>query len=140
MSEINVTPLVDVMLVLLIVFMVAAPLMTAGIPIELPQSGAKQLDSQTEPLVVSVDAKNLVYLGDNQKSLDQLESELQANTDKEKQIYVRADTKVNYGQVMAIMDILNHTGFKKIGLVTGVDASKSGGLADQPTEQGATTP
>ncbi len=121
MSEINVTPLVDVMLVLLIVFMVAAPLMTVGVPIELPKTEAKQLDSSAEPITVTVRADKSLYLQDSPIKLDQLAPKLIAiaKNGYNEQIFVRADTSVAYGSVMEVMGLLNGAGYRKIGLVTG---------------------
>ncbi|MBC8037754.1 MAG: protein TolR [Rhizobiales bacterium] len=121
MSEINVTPLVDVMLVLLIVFMVAAPLMTSGVPIELPQAQAKQLDSSTEPITITVRADQTIYLQESKISIDQLAPKLLAiaKNGYEEQVFVRADTSVPYGSVMEVMGLLNGVGYRKIGLVTG---------------------
>ncbi len=121
MSEINVTPLVDVMLVLLIVFMVAAPLMTSGVPIELPQAQAKQLDSSTEPITITVRADQTIYLQESKISIDQLAPKLLAiaKNGYEEQVFVRADTSVSYGSVMEVMGLLNGVGYRKIGLVTG---------------------
>jgi biopolymer transport protein TolR len=120
MSDINVTPLVDVMLVLLIVFMVAAPLMTVGVPIELPKTIAKQLNTSTEPLTVSIKADGVIYLQDTVIKLDELASKLQAlaKNGNNEQVMVRADTSTNYGAVMQVMGILNQAGYTKIGLVT----------------------
>jgi biopolymer transport protein TolR len=121
MSEINVTPLVDVMLVLLIVFMVAAPLMTVGVPIELPKTEAKPLNTSAEPLYVTVQADKTVYLQETKIELADLTAKLQAvaKAGNDEQIMVRADTSVNYGSVMEVMGLLNAAGYKKIGLVTG---------------------
>ncbi len=121
MSEINVTPLVDVMLVLLIVFMVAAPLMTVGVPIELPKTQAKQLNTSTEPLTVSVSADRTIHLQDTEIKLDELAPKLQAlaKNGNQEQLMVRADTNVPYGAVMEVMGVLNQAGYTKIGLVTG---------------------
>ncbi|MFL5259749.1 MAG: protein TolR [Hyphomicrobiales bacterium] len=121
MSDINVTPLVDVMLVLLIVFMVAAPLMTVGVPIELPQTKAKPLQGDTEPITVSVNAEGKVYLQNTEIGLDTLIPKLQAIAQNgyDERIYVRGDTSVNYGTVMKVMGALNQAGYRKIGLVTG---------------------
>jgi len=121
MSEINVTPLVDVMLVLLIVFMVAAPLMTVGVPIELPKTDAKQLNTSTEPLTISVQADRTVFLQDTPIKLDELGPKLQAlaKNGNQEQLMVRADTNVPYGAVMEVMGVLNQAGYTKIGLVTG---------------------
>ena len=121
MSDINVTPLVDVMLVLLIVFMVAAPLMTVGVPIELPRTEAKQLDSSTEPITITVQADRTIYLQESKIALDQLAPKLVAiaKNGYAEQIFVRADTSVPYGAVMEVMGLLNGAGYRKIGLVTG---------------------
>jgi biopolymer transport protein TolR len=129
MSEINVTPLVDVMLVLLIVFMVAAPLMTVGVPIELPKTEAKQMDSSTEPITVTVQKDRTIYLQETKIELAELADKLQAiaKNGYEDQIFVRADTTVDYGAVMEVMGLLNSVGYKKIGLVTGNLDKKPGG-------------
>jgi biopolymer transport protein TolR len=119
-SEINVTPLVDVMLVLLIVFMVAAPLMTVGVPIQLPKTQAKQLNTSTEPLTVSVQADGKLYLQETPITAEDLVVKLQAiaKNGYDEQLFVRADTNVAYGAVMDVMGLLNNAGYKKIGLVT----------------------
>ena len=121
MSEINVTPLVDVMLVLLIVFMVAAPLMTVGVPIQLPKTEAKQLDTSTEPITITVQADKTIYLQETRIALAELAPKLVAiaKNGYEEQIFVRADTAVDYGSVMEVMGLLNGAGYRKIGLVTG---------------------
>ena len=121
MSEINVTPLVDVMLVLLIVFMVAAPLMTVGVPIELPQTKAKPLQGDTEPITVSVDSAGKVFLQNTEIELDALIPKLEAIAQNgyDERIFVRGDTSVAYGTVMKVMGALNQAGYRKIGLVTG---------------------
>ncbi len=120
MSDINVTPLVDVMLVLLIVFMVAAPLMTVGVPIELPKTQAKQLSTSTEPLIISIKADHTIYLQDSVIKLQELAPKLQAlaKNGNNEQLMLRADTNTNYGAVMEVMGTLNQAGFTKIGLVT----------------------
>jgi biopolymer transport protein TolR len=119
-SEINVTPLVDVMLVLLIVFMVAAPLMTVGVPIELPKTEAKPMNQQTEPLMISVQADGKVYVQETEIPLAELSAKLQAlaKNGNQEQLMVRADTAVPYGAVMEVMGVLNSAGYTKIGLVT----------------------
>jgi biopolymer transport protein TolR len=121
MSEINVTPLVDVMLVLLIVFMVAAPLMTVGVPIELPKTEAKPLQSKVEPITVSVTSEGKTYLQESEIELASLIPKLQAISKNgyDEQIFVRGDTGVNYGRVMEVMGALSAAGYKKLGLVTG---------------------
>ena len=114
------TPLVDVMLVLLIVFMVAAPLMTVGVPIELPKTQAKQLSTSTEPLTISVLANRTIYLQDTVIKLEELAPKLQAlaKNGNQEQLMLRADTNTNYGTVMDVMGTLNQAGYMKIGLVT----------------------
>jgi len=120
MSEINVTPFVDVMLVLLIVFMVAAPLLTVGVPIDLPQSRAKPLEGDTEPLTVSINAQGQVFLQDSEIAIDDLVPRLTAIAQNgyDERIYVRGDQDVGYGSIMRVMGRLNSAGFKRIGLVT----------------------
>ena len=119
-SEINVTPLVDVMLVLLIVFMVAAPLMTVGVPIELPKTEAKPMNQQTEPLTISVQADRKVFIQETEIPLEELATKLQAlaKNGNQEQLMVRADMAVPYGAVMEVMGVLNSAGYNKIGLVT----------------------
>ena len=120
MSEINVTPLVDVMLVLLIVFMVAAPLMTTGVPIDLPKTQAKPLNTSTEPLTISVKPDRTIYLQDTLIKLEDLAPKLQAlaKNGNSEQLTVRADQSVAYGAVMEVMGVLNQAGYTKIGLQT----------------------
>jgi biopolymer transport protein TolR len=121
MSEINVTPLVDVMLVLLIVFMVAAPLMTVGVPVELPKTDAKALNASKDPLYVTVQKDKTLYLQETKIALPDLAAKLQAiaKNGYDEQIFVRADASVDYGSVMEVMGTLNGAGYKKIGLQTG---------------------
>ena len=126
MSDINVTPFVDVMLVLLIVFMVSAPLLTVGVPIELPQSRAKALSQDNEPLTVSVNVDGKVYLQDKEIQVDDLIPKLKAisearNGSLNDQIYVRGDTKVDYGTMMKVMGRLSAAGYHKVSLVTTVE-------------------
>ncbi len=122
MSEINVTPMVDVMLVLLIIFMVSAPLLTVGVPIDLPQSQAKSLEQDKEPLTVSVTDKGQIYLQNAEISADdlvpKLEAVAQARGGTEARIYVRGDKNVNYGSMMKVMGQLSAAGFHKVALVT----------------------
>jgi biopolymer transport protein TolR len=126
MSEINVTPFVDVMLVLLIVFMVSAPLLTVGVPIDLPQSQAKALSQDNAPLTVSVTVEGKVYLQDNEIKLDDLVPKLKAIIDArhgtlDEQIYVRGDKKVDYGTMMRVMGRLSAAGYHRVALVTEVE-------------------
>src|SRR5260221_2018515 len=126
MAEINVTPMVDVMLVLLIIFMVAAPLLTVGVPLDLPQTQAKTLDIDKEPITLSVRVDGKVFLGENTEiKLDELVAKLTAITTArggmEERIFVRGDKKVDYGTVMKVMGRLSAAGFKRVALVTEVD-------------------
>ena len=123
MSEINVTPFVDVMLVLLIIFMVAAPLLTVGVPVELPKSAASALPSEPEePLTVTVTADGAVQIQTTDTARDQLVPTLRAIAAERAsdRVYLRADGKVPYAQVMEVMGALNAGGFSNIGLVTDI--------------------
>lgn len=126
MSEINVTPFVDIMLVLLIVFMVAAPLLTVGVPIELPETRAKPLQGDTEPLTVSVAPDGKIFLQETEVDLDTLAPKLVAiaKAGYDERIYVRGDRTVNYGNVMRVMGVLNQAGFRRIGLVTDIERTE----------------
>jgi biopolymer transport protein TolR len=119
-SEINVTPLVDVMLVLLIIFMVAAPMMTVGVPIDLPETQAKALNSDTQPITISVNTKGEIYLQETPIVIDEILPKLQAiaTTGYNERIYVRGDTAAAYGTVMKVMARISAAGYKNIGLVT----------------------
>lgn len=123
MSEINVTPFVDVMLVLLIVFMVTAPLLTVGVPIDLPETQAKPLDGQKEPLTVSVDNQGRVFLQDTEITVEELVPKLTAIAELgvEERVFVRGDRTVDYGTVMRVMGRLNQAGFRRIALVTDIE-------------------
>ena len=125
MSEINVTPMVDVMLVLLIIFMVSAPLLTVGVPIDLPQTQAKSLDQDQKPLTVSVTTKGQVFLQETEIKVEELVPKLQAITQArggmDERIYVRGDRKVDYGTVMRVMGRLSQAGFRRVALVTEVE-------------------
>lgn len=120
MSEINVTPLVDVMLVLLIVFMVAAPLLSVGVPIELPKTDANALPSDQEPLTITVDSQGLIFLQETEIALDVLAPRLIAIAQNgyEERIYLRADGAADYEAVMRVMARVNSAGFSNLGLVT----------------------
>lgn len=128
MSDINVTPLVDVMLVLLIVFMVAAPLMTVGVPIELPKTEAKQMDSSTEPITITVQQDGTLYLQETVIPMAELTPKLTAiaKNGYQEQLFVRADTSVPYGRVMELMGLLNSAGYRKIGLITATKDEAAG--------------
>ena len=127
MSEINVTPMVDVMLVLLIIFMVSAPLLTVGVPIDLPQSQAKSLDQDKEPLTLSVNDQGKVFLQNDEIGLDDLVAKLeavaQARGGKDAPVYVRGDKNVNYGSMMKVMGRLSSAGFNRVALVTEFEQS-----------------
>jgi biopolymer transport protein TolR len=119
-SEINVTPMVDVMLVLLIIFMVAAPLLTVGVPIDLPDTQAKALNSDTQPITVSVNQSGQVYLQETEIPIDEVVPKLQAisQTGYDERIYVRGDKTADYGTVMKVMARISSAGYKNLGLVT----------------------
>lgn len=123
MAEINVTPFVDVMLVLLIIFMVAAPLLQVGVPIELPQAKGKQLESAEEPLAISVKSDGSVFIGETEVELDDIAPKLKAiaKNGYEEQIFVRGDKGVPYGIVMRVMGRISAGGFRKVSLVTEVE-------------------
>ena len=125
MSEINVTPMVDVMLVLLIIFMVSAPLLTVGVPLDLPQTQAKSLDQDKNPLTLSVTLKGQVFLNDTEIPLDEIVPKLKAITEAraglDERIFVRGDKKVDYGTVMKVMGRLSAAGFRRVALVTEVE-------------------
>ncbi|PHQ99322.1 MAG: protein TolR [Marinosulfonomonas sp.] len=121
MSEINVTPFVDVMLVLLIIFMVAAPLVTVGVPVELPQTAASALPSeQEEPLTITLTADGLIMVQETEISMDQLIPKLRAIAAEreDNKVFLRADGAIAYEQVVQVMGALNAGGFSSIGLVT----------------------
>lgn len=121
MAEINVTPFVDVMMVLLVVFMVAAPLLSAGVPIDLPDSDAKALNNEdNKPLTVSLDDGGKIYIGETEVKQDRLVALLaaQTNNDPERLIYIKANRDLEYGDVMRVMGAINGAGFKKVALIT----------------------
>jgi biopolymer transport protein TolR len=132
MVEINMTPLVDVMLVLLIVFMITAPLLTAGVAVDLPQSESSPLPGQDEPLNVTIDRGGKVYLQDSQIALEQLGPRLQAIAGRkpDARIFVRGDKGIDYGTVMGVVTAINQAGFAKVALLTEVAAT--GGPARSP--------
>ena len=119
-AEINVTPFVDVMLVLLIIFMVAAPLLTVGVPIGLPETQAKALNSETQPITVSINNKGQVFLQETEIPLDEIVAKLQAiaKTGYDERIYVRGDKDADYGTVMKVMARISAAGYRNLGLVT----------------------
>jgi biopolymer transport protein TolR len=120
MAETNVTPFVDVMLVLLIIFMVAAPLLTVGVPIDLPETQAKALNSDTQPITVSVNQGGQIYLQETEIPLDEVVPKLEAisRAGYEERIYVRGDKTADYGTVMQVMARISAAGYRNLGLVT----------------------
>ena len=141
MSEINVTPFVDVMLVLLIVFMVTAPLLTVGVPIDLPKTKAQALSSPEEPLVISIDSEGMIFVQDTSVELVNVVPRLVAITENkpDTRIYVRGDRAVHYGRIMEVMGRVNSAGFTRVALIaelpreapasngqTGADAEERG--------------
>jgi biopolymer transport protein TolR len=119
-SEINVTPFVDVMLVLLIIFMVAAPLLTVGVPIDLPETQANSLNAETQPITVSVNSAGQVYLQETEIAIEDVVPTLQAiaTTGYEERIFVRGDRSADYGTVMQVMARISSAGYRNLGLVT----------------------
>ncbi|MCC6597469.1 MAG: protein TolR [Alphaproteobacteria bacterium] len=121
MAEINVTPFVDVMLVLLIVFMVAAPLLTSGVAVDLPQSEAKSIpDEDNKPIEITLNKDGTLYIGDTEFKEERLKFQLQAMTEGQidRRIYIRADKGIEYGRVMKIIGAINGAGFSKVALIS----------------------
>ena len=133
MSEINVTPFVDVMLVLLIIFMVTAPLLTAGVPIQLPDSRAESLPQEAQQVAISIDADGYVYIDDNQVAPGELPQALETipRSGDGPDVTLRADRALDYGRVMAVMGELNRAGLNRISLVT------NGGQVSSPVNAGS---
>lgn len=129
LAEINVTPLVDVMLVLLIIFMVTAPLMTSGVDVDLPKTDAKPINTDSQPLTVTIDAEGRIYLQDSEVALPDLVAKLRAisQNNPDRRIFVRGDKAVSYGLVMQVMGTITQGGFNKVAL-----------LAEQPPPGAAT--
>jgi len=120
LGEINVTPFVDVMLVLLIVFMITAPLLTVGVPVDLPKTKAKSIAEAEEPLVITVNAEGTVFIQDTEVEIDKLVPRLKAITENkaDTRIYLRGDKDINYGRVMEVMATVNLAGFTRVALIT----------------------
>jgi len=126
MAEINVTPMVDVMLVLLIIFMVSAPLLTVGVPLDLPQTQAKSLDNDKSPVTLSVKADGKVFINDTEVPISELVAKLKSITEArgsglDERIFMRADKSADYGTVAKVMGQLSGAGFKRLALVTEVE-------------------
>jgi biopolymer transport protein TolR len=127
LAEINVTPLVDVMLVLLIIFMVTAPLMTSGVPVDLPKTTAQPVNSDSEPLTVSIDAQGAIFLQDQQLQLPELVTKLQAlaQNNADRRIFVRGDKDLAYGRIMEVMGTITQGGFTKVALLAEAPAGSA---------------
>jgi biopolymer transport protein TolR len=132
MAEINVTPLVDVMLVLLVVFMVTAPLLTVGVPVDLPQTAAPPINEPKEPTVVTVNKEGSIFIQDTNIPMDGLVAKLQAvtNSNPDAVLYVRGDKDINYGKVLEVMSLISNAGFHKVSLVA--EAPKGGPVGAAP--------
>lgn len=147
MSEINVTPFVDVVLVLLIIFMIAAPMMTVGVPVDLPRTSAAPLNQEQEPLTVSVDSQGRIFLQESEVPIEGLVVQLQAilrnqpQGQPERRIFVRGDRAISYGRVMEVMGTISAAGFSRVALL----AEQPSGAAParpaaQPPQQPARPP
>jgi len=139
MSEINVTPFVDVMLVLLIIFMVAAPLMTVGVPVDLPKTNASPLNQEQEPLTISVDSQGRIFLQETEVEMQALVPQLQAILRNqqpgapERRIFVRGDRAISYGRVMEVMGTVSAAGFSRVALLAEQpQAGRAGGAPAAP--------
>ncbi len=119
MAEINVTPLVDVMLVLLVIFMIAAPLLTVGVPVQLPRTQAPPISENTEPLVITVDASGQIFISNTAVATESLVPRLEAITgaNPDAILYVRGDRAINYGRVLEVMSLISAAGFRKVSLI-----------------------
>ena len=126
MADINVTPFVDVMLVLLVVFMVTAPLLTVGVPVDLPKTDAQQISTPEEPVVITIDAQNRVYIQETEVPLENLAARLAAITgaNPDTKIYVRGDRSIEYGRIMEVMGSVSQAGFKKVSLLANLPDGK----------------
>jgi len=134
LAEINVTPLVDVMLVLLIIFMVTAPLMTSGVPVDLPKTTAQPINSDSEPLTVSIDAQGAIFLQDEKIELPELVSKLQAiaQNNADRRIFVRGDKDLAYGRIMEVMGTITQGGFTKVALLAEAPSAQPAGSTAPP--------
>jgi biopolymer transport protein TolR len=131
MSEINVTPLVDVMLVLLVVFMVTAPLLTVGVPVDLPQTAAPPINEPKEPTVISVNKEGEIFIQETAVPIDGLIAKLQAITgaNPDAVLYVRGDKDINYGKILEVMSLISNAGFHKVSLVAEAPKGATPGAA-----------
>ena len=137
MSEINVTPFVDVMLVLLVVFMVTAPLLTVGVPVDLPKTQASRIVGQDEPLVITVQADGKVFIQDTEIDMTRLIARLNAITEnrKETRIFVRGDKAITYGRGMEVMGSVNLAGFERVALITELPRREKTSAANGPNAE-----
>jgi biopolymer transport protein TolR len=146
MAEINVTPMVDVMLVLLIIFMVAAPLMTVGVPVDLPKTAAAPINQDNEPITISVDPEGKVFLQETPVELSALVEQLRAIARNqpagapERRIFVRGDKAISYGRVMEVMGTINAGGFSRVALLAEQPAPATTGAPARPAAPARTTP
>ena len=134
MADINVTPLVDVMLVLLVVFMVTAPLLTVGVPVDLPQTQAPPINEPKEPTVITVNKEGELFIQDTNVPMDGLVEKLQAitNNNPDAVLYVRGDKDINYGKVLEVMSLISNAGFHKVSLVAEAPKGQTPGQAPGP--------
>jgi biopolymer transport protein TolR len=137
MSDINVTPMVDVMLVLLVVFMVAAPLITVGVPVDLPKTPAASINDRVEPLTITVDSQGRIFLQETEAQMDQLVARLQAVTRNKPDttIFVRGDRGIAYGRIMEVMGLVASAGFSKVSLIAELPGSSPKPLPPRQTGQ-----
>ena len=137
LSEINVTPFVDVMLVLLIVFMITAPLLTVGVPVDLPKTKAKSIAESEEPLVITVNAEGVIFIQDTEVELENLVPRLAAITDykPDTRIYVRGDKSINYGRVLEVMGTVNVAGFTRVALIAELPKGQSRKARKRKTDE-----
>ena len=126
MADMNMIPFIDVMLVLLVIFMVAAPLLTTGVPVDLPKTGASQLNIEQKPLSVSINEKGQIFLQEKEVRLESLAADISAVAKQgfDERIYVQGDRQVNYGRVAEVMGVLQKAGFTKIGLINAPATTK----------------
>jgi biopolymer transport protein ExbD len=126
LAEINVTPMVDVMLVLLVIFMITAPLLTVGVPLDLPKSRAAQLTEPKKPVILSLDRQGEIFIGDERIGAEELETRLAALAaeDPNRIVYVRSDRSNTYAQLMDVLGVVNHAGFSKVSLIAEAAAPK----------------
>ncbi len=137
LAEINVTPFVDVMLVLLIVFMITAPLLTVGVPVDLPKTKAKSIAESVEPLVITVNAEGVIFIQDTEVELENLVPRLAAITDNkpDTRIYVRGDKSINYGRVLEVMGTVNVAGFTRVALIAELPKGQSRKARKRKTDE-----